>query len=144
VARSRKAGDRASIIRQSAISPAALTPPIYAAQLVGQAGQVGNLLFDFGQVLGADPVNLNAGLILLRGQAQQIPHLIEAEPQIPASADEAQPVQMIGPIGAIVARRSWRRGQQPCLLEIADRDDLRAGRLRQIANCRRSSMTLTL
>ena len=89
------AGDRASIIRRD--KPAVLAPPIYAAQLVGQPRQVGNLLFDCGQVLGADPVDLGAGLILLRGQAQQFPHLIEGEPQIPAPANEAQPVQVIRP-----------------------------------------------
>jgi hypothetical protein len=74
-----------------------LTPPVDAAQLVRQSGQVGNLLLNFGEVFGADPVDLVAGLVLLRGQAQQIPHLIEREPQIPAPADEAQPVQVIRP-----------------------------------------------
>jgi hypothetical protein len=63
--------------------PAVLTPPNYAAQLVVQPGQVGNLLFDCGQVLGTDPFDLGAGLILLRGQAKQFPHLIEGEPKIP-------------------------------------------------------------
>jgi hypothetical protein len=70
----------------------------------------GNLLFDFGQVLGTDPVDLGTGLFLLRGQAQQIPHLIEREPQIPAPANEAQPVQVIHPVGAIVAGSARRRG----------------------------------
>ena len=38
----------------------------------------------------------------------KVPDLIESEPQIPAPADEAQSVQMIGIIGAIVAR-CWRQ-----------------------------------
>ena len=54
-------------------------------------------------MVGADPVDLGTRLILLRGQAQQVPDLIERESQIPAPANEAQPMQVIRPVGAIVA-----------------------------------------
>ena len=49
--------------------------------------RLGEIVTERLKVFGADPVDLGTGLILLRGKAQQIPHLIEREPQIPAPAD---------------------------------------------------------
>jgi len=68
----------------------AATATADAAQNPCESLQVGNLLFNVGQMASRDPVHFGTLLILLRRQPEQFAHLMERESQVAAAPDEPQ------------------------------------------------------
>ena len=88
-------------------------------------------------MLGSHPLDLGAGHRLVRRQLQQVPHLVQGEPEIAAATNEVQPLPGVHVIPAVITRSTSGAQHQPNLLVIPNRHDSHAGFPRQIANAKR-------
>jgi hypothetical protein len=79
-------------------------------------------------------IHFGACLGFLRGQAQQIPDLVEREAEVPATADKMKPPPMFHTIRSVVSIRARSDGHQSDLLVIADRDNFDARFARELSN----------
>jgi len=73
------------------------------AEFAAHGIEVGNLPFNFGQVLARNRVNARAGSAPLVGQAQKLAHLLNGKSQIARPPDEAQSTQMLKTVDAVVS-----------------------------------------
>ena len=89
---------------------------------------------DIGQVRAGDPVGIVAGSLRIVREPQQIADGLDRKPQLAGVADEAQALQVVRAVGAVVARRAAGVGQEPDPLVVADRLDLGRSRRREITD----------
>src|SRR5690606_4878566 len=91
-------------------------------------------LFDVDQ---RDALDLGARPAALP-QRKQYPNLLDREAEIPRAADEAQRVQILGTVDAIVCGRPRRLRHQADRLVVADHLRRDAGRLGRLADAQES------
>ena len=106
-----------------AVAPAGIVDP---AKLLGQTFQIFKFVLHVFSMLGGDLFHLFAGICLLRSQTQQVPNLIESESQITATANEAETLQRVVAVGAIIALGPQGQRHQVYLLIVANGNDLHA------------------
>ena len=90
-------------------------------QLAGHALQVGHAGAHVGQMAAGQPVHVPARKLLIAGQLQQAADLLQAEAQVPATRNEAQPLDVGRAIDPLAVARAPRARQQPDPLVIANR-----------------------
>ena len=89
-------------------------------QLPTQDIEIGDLAFDIGQVLARDRIHRRARAVLLVAEIEKRSDLIDRKAKIACPANEAEPVEVLGTVGSIVAGRSCGRREQSDTLVIAD------------------------
>ena len=97
------------MMRQFEIVPPPWHEAEDAAQLFGQPGQIGDLAFRFGEVLGREPVDSVAGALGLRCKRQKVAHLPERKAERAAPPDEPEALKTVAAVRAVVAPAAPRR-----------------------------------
>ncbi|SAL83333.1 hypothetical protein AWB67_06378 [Caballeronia terrestris] len=84
----------------------------------------------FRSMRGCDRVNRAARPAAIVGEFEKFAHLVEREPQVARTADEAQAAEMLSRVCAVIPFGPGRRRQQPGFFVKAYRLDLRSSRAR--------------
>ena len=98
-------------------------------QHVSHALQVGDPLFDIGQMVERQRFDFGAGIIAAIGQIEQGTHLIEGEPQFAPAANEGEPFDVAVGLNTMTAGRARRLRRNADALVIADGFNIDAGGL---------------
>ena len=74
----------------------------HAIQFTPQGLKVGDLAIDLGAMLPSNAVDRLAGPFSLVGQGEQCSHLLQRKTDVPSAAYEAQPIQILRTVCAII------------------------------------------
>ena len=107
----------------------------HAVEFPPQGTQVGDLSIDLGPMFLGDDVDGVAGPIALVRQFKQRANLVEREPEVARAPDEAQPIEVFGSVGAVIAGRPGRCRKELDPFIIADGLDLGVRPASQLADC---------
>ena len=81
----------------------------HAVEFATQGTQVGDFSINLGPVFHGNGIDGFAGPIALIRQVKQRANLVEREPEVARAPDEAQPIEVLGSVGAVIAGCPGRR-----------------------------------
>jgi hypothetical protein len=86
---------------------------------------------DVGQVRGSEGAGLSTWTLAMIRQVEELPNLVDREPEGASPTDEREPLEVFGPVEAIASGAAGRRGQEPNAFVVPDGLHLGPGALRQ-------------
>jgi hypothetical protein len=69
---------------------------------------------------GGEGAGLGAGTLAMIRQVEELPDLVDREPEGTSPTDEREPLEVFGPVEAIATGAPGRRGQEPDALVVSD------------------------